>query len=118
MSSTRSLIILSRDGIVHALATIAGEHGYAATCLNSLIALDDIDLSDAVLISMSSGVIVPRRMIDRLSAAYNFHGATPTYPGRDPHYWALLDGAAEFGCTAHVMLPIGISLDLSPGVSA
>ena len=35
--------------------------------------------------------------------AINFHGAPPTYPGRDPHHFAAYDRAEIYGATAHYM---------------
>lgn len=42
-------------------------------------------------------------LLDTLKAAYNFHGAPPEFPGRDPHHWAIHRDAAEYGATLHVM---------------
>lgn len=56
-----------------------------------------------VLIAYLTGVIVPAGTLRRYRRAYNFHGGTPQYPGRDPHHWAAYDRAARFGATAHVM---------------
>jgi methionyl-tRNA formyltransferase len=55
------------------------------------------------LIAYGTGVIVPASGIDRYICAYNFHGASYLYPGRDSHHWAAYEGATEFGATAHVM---------------
>lgn len=56
-----------------------------------------------VLISYSTGVIVPPTVLSRYERAYNFHAATPHYPGRDPHHWAAYDGVHDYGATCHVM---------------
>lgn len=55
------------------------------------------------LIGYGTGLIVPAEIIQQFQRAYNFHGASPLYPGRDPHHWAAYEGARQFGATAHVM---------------
>lgn len=55
------------------------------------------------LLAFNTGVIVPANALARYQRAYNFHAAPPTYPGRDPHHWAVYDNAEEYGVTAHVM---------------
>ena len=58
-----------------------------------------------LLVSAGTGVIVPRHILDRFSAgAVNFHGASPAYPGRDPHHFAAYDQCNSYGATAHVMI--------------
>lgn len=68
------------------------------------------DLRDAVfgpattLVAYGSGVIVPADILGRaMRTAFNFHAASPDYPGRDPHHFAIYDGARQYGATAHVM---------------
>ena len=59
----------------------------------------------ARLIAFATDVIVPRRILDRLGfGAYNFHPGPPSYPGWGPAHFAIYDGAATFGVTAHVMV--------------
>ncbi|GGE36427.1 hypothetical protein GCM10007276_12410 [Agaricicola taiwanensis] len=55
------------------------------------------------LIAYGTGVIVPPDVLARYKRAYNLHGASPSFPGRDPHHWAAYEGATQFGATAHVM---------------
>ena len=55
------------------------------------------------LIALMTGVIVPKGVLAKYEHAYNFHAASTSYPGRDPHHWATLDGAASYGATAHKM---------------
>jgi methionyl-tRNA formyltransferase len=55
-----------------------------------------------LLICYQTGVIIPPDILE-VTAAYNFHGGPPEYPGRDPHHWAIYDGAREFGVTCHRM---------------
>lgn len=63
------------------------------------------------LIGFNTGVIVPANLLMAIDLAFNFHGAPPEYPGRDPHHWAVYDGAEEYGATAHWMWP---SVDAGP----
>src|SRR5262249_229160 len=61
---------------------------------------------DTWLISHSTSVIVPASVLEVLQGrAVNIHAASPRYPGRDPHHFAIYDGAARYGATAHVMTP-------------
>lgn len=36
--------------------------------------------------------------------AVNIHAASPQYPGRDPHHYAIYDQAEEYGATLHYMI--------------
>lgn len=56
------------------------------------------------LIAYCTSVIVPPSVIEALPGpAYNFHPGPPTYPGSHAASFAIYDGAARFGVTAHVM---------------
>ncbi len=58
------------------------------------------------LFSFSTSIIVPPDILRRFDgAAYNLHAASPEYPGRDPHHWAVYDGAPRYGATLHYMTP-------------
>lgn len=58
---------------------------------------------DAV-ISFGTGVIVPASILARDGlVAVNVHAASPQYPGRDPHHFAVFEDAAEYGATLHYM---------------
>jgi len=59
--------------------------------------------SGTCLIAFMTGGIVPIATLARFHRSYNFHAASPYYPGRDPHHWACYDGAATYGATAHHM---------------
>ena len=61
-------------------------------------------IGNMLLVSASTGVIVPGHVLDRFAAgAVNFHGASPAYPGRDPHHFAAYDQCGVYGATAHIM---------------
>ncbi|MEI7803851.1 MAG: formyltransferase family protein [Hyphomicrobiales bacterium] len=78
------------------------------------------------LIAFMTGVIVPSPVLSKFHRTYNFHAASPDYPGRDPHHWAAYDGAPIYGATAHHMdarvdegiivgtLTVGVPKDFSP----
>src|SRR5436190_12579513 len=57
-----------------------------------------------ILISFGTSVIVPEAVLN-LSAMtpINVHAASPEYPGRDPHHFAVFDGVVTYGATMHVM---------------
>ena len=59
----------------------------------------------SMLISVGTGVIVPADILEKFAGrAINFHAASPDYPGRDPHHFAIYDGAQTYGATAHQMV--------------
>ncbi|WP_260293636.1 formyltransferase family protein [Sedimenticola hydrogenitrophicus] len=65
-----------------------------------------------LLLSFGMGTIVPRWILDRPSLiAFNVHAASPQYPGRDPHHFAVYDEAKEYGATLHYMTQ---SVDAGP----
>jgi methionyl-tRNA formyltransferase len=59
--------------------------------------------SGDILLSYATSVIVPQDQLERFGAAYNVHAASPDYPGRDPHHFAIYDGVKRYGATCHVM---------------
>lgn len=57
------------------------------------------------LIGFCTPVVVPGDLLGTLDArAYNIHPGPPTYPGKHPASFAIYEGAARFGATAHEML--------------
>ena len=105
-----------RDSIILLTRPVLGER-LAALCRQvhtapPVLAFTDSDLAsavekagpDALIIGYSTSVIVTPAILGRLSGpAYNFHAASPAYPGRDPHHWAIYQGATRYGATAHIM---------------
>jgi methionyl-tRNA formyltransferase len=60
--------------------------------------------NETTLVSFGTGVVVPKALIDSLGQrAYNVHAASPEFPGRDPHHFAIYQGAKRYGATLHVM---------------
>jgi methionyl-tRNA formyltransferase len=72
--------------------------------LDDLTALEPKLLRRARLIAFATAVIVPPRVLDQLGfGAYNFHPASPHFPGWAPAHFAVYQQATEFGATVHVM---------------
>lgn len=57
------------------------------------------------LITFGCGLIIPQEMLIKWDRTINFHGASPDFPGRDPHHWASYYEAKSFGATAHAIWP-------------
>lgn len=88
------------------LATLCGAFP-AGTEVSVVRTLDELALRSAqgdILVAIGTGVIVPAEVLERYARAYNFHAASPAFPGRDPHHFAIYSGASEYGATAHEML--------------
>jgi methionyl-tRNA formyltransferase len=61
-------------------------------------------LSQARLIAFTSPIVVPLKVLNLLGfGAYNFHPASPDFPGWAPAHFAVYHQATHFGATAHVM---------------
>jgi len=56
-----------------------------------------------ILFAFSVGIIVPPDVLAQYDCAYNFHAGSSGFPGRDPHHWAVYEGAEWFGVTLHHM---------------
>ncbi|MGJ4995819.1 formyltransferase family protein [Bradyrhizobium sp. HKCCYLS3077] len=108
MFDTIILLTGSRDQHL-ALTELLKAHNPALSfrCAVSLQELERIErdlLGRSRLIAFTSGVIVPSDILQALGhGAYNFHPATPDYPGWAPAHFAMYQGAERFGATAHVM---------------
>lgn len=58
----------------------------------------------SLLLSHGTSVIVSADILTRFDRrAIHVHSASPAYPGRDPHHFAVYDGARRYGVTAHRM---------------
>jgi len=56
------------------------------------------------IVAFRTNSIVPAALLQRVPGpSYNFHPGPPGYPGRHPFAFALYDGAAQYGVTAHEM---------------
>jgi methionyl-tRNA formyltransferase len=102
----------NRNPVIALLTDIADEtnrqrlEGIFGSRFRFYRSLDDLAKrgSEPTLLSFSTSVIVPADVFEQFpGGAYNLHAASPQYPGRDPHHWAIYDGAREYGATLHVM---------------
>jgi methionyl-tRNA formyltransferase len=88
-------------------------HSIGVSCGLNLISitvssLEDLESACAqpvdLLLSFGTGVIAPKHIINSPSiVALNIHAASPSFPGRDPHHFAVYYGAKEYGATIHYM---------------
>ncbi len=53
------------------------------------------------LITYNTNVIIKEEILDICECSYNIHAASPEFPGRDPHHWAIYRKASEYGATLH-----------------
>jgi methionyl-tRNA formyltransferase len=57
-----------------------------------------------LLLCFGTSVIVPTPFLESPGLlALNVHAASPDYPGRDPHHFAVYDGVVQYGATMHFM---------------
>jgi methionyl-tRNA formyltransferase len=57
-----------------------------------------------LLLSFGTSIVVPHWILQIPGLlALNVHAAPPQYPGRDPHHFAVYDGAKQYGATIHHM---------------
>ncbi len=71
--------------------------------VSTLDALEAAAGDGGVLMSFGTGVIVPPGVLQRFEDSYNLHAASPAYPGRDPHHFAIYEGVDRYGATLHRM---------------
>lgn len=105
------VLLCPPDDRLH-LAGMLGAHNPAltVTAVSTAEALEGVMAEaapDTRLIAFRTGVVVPERLLARLSGpAYNFHPGPPAFPGKHPVAFALYDGATRFGATAHEMTAV------------
>ena len=93
------------DGLRRRVLAVAPQNDvrHARTLGDLQAEVPNLNPGDRV-ISFATPVIVPGDVLDQLPGpAYNFHNGPPAYPGLFPACFALYDGAATFGATAHEM---------------
>jgi folate-dependent phosphoribosylglycinamide formyltransferase PurN len=92
------------DELEHLVAILQTETA-AVVVVHDLVELAAALAADDILIAYGSGIIVPADLLRRLcTTPYNFHAASPDFPGRDTHHFAIYRGATSYGATAHVMV--------------
>lgn len=108
MSLKQVVLLTSREFYAELQAYI--EHCVPEAAVNGAFSLDDLKRlvlkaeTKPKLIAFCTGVIVPKELLGRaIHPSYNFHAASPDYPGRDPHHFAVYDDVRRYGATAHIM---------------
>ena len=91
--------------VAEAYVVASGISAVSSSVAESLAELDAaVNDGCDLLLSFSTGVIVPERILARDGlVAVNVHGASPSFPGRDPHHFAHYNRASIYGATIHYM---------------
>jgi methionyl-tRNA formyltransferase len=103
------LLLLSEAALAGPLSEVLRRHnpGLLIICVQTAAELDNAATTAGPfdrLIGFCTEAIVPARELARLRGpAYNIHPASPDYPGSHPASFAIYDGVARFGATAHEM---------------
>ena len=112
----KAIVILAPEVFADKIVRLGGQaisdwQIHAFNSIDELVALfrqEKIDL----LLSFGTGVIVPSWILEQPGlTALNLHAASPEYPGRDPHHFAVYDEATQYGATFHFMTA---SVDAGP----
>lgn len=112
------ILLLMPEGIIDECFAIMAEIGIEnftfisvstkEQLTNLFSEFDDI----SYLISFGTSVIVPEFILARQGLiSVNIHAASPEFPGRDPHHYAIYEGVSEYGATLHYMTK---SVDAGP----
>lgn len=108
MKELRSVLLMESDSAARAfqLANAAGIHLNAKTVSNLAELASAFEDPPGLLLSFGTSVIVPAPLLALPNLlALNIHAASPDYPGRDPHHFAVYDGVVRYGATMHFMTP-------------
>lgn len=109
MRNLRAVLLMEPDSGMHT-CHLASKVGIALK-VEVVSSLDELvrafeDPPD-LLLSFGTSVIVPARLLELPGLlALNVHAASPEYPGRDPHHFAVYDGVMQYGATLHFMTPL------------
>lgn len=79
---------------------------YEILTLNKSTQLSQVtaSLHESTLINFDNNIIIPKSMLESMNfRCFNFHTATPDFPGRDAHHFALYYQAKYHGATFHRM---------------
>ena len=100
-------VLLMSDATSSWVCDLASQAGILlnATSVSDLeTLLDAFSTSKDLLLSFGTSVIVPSGILRTPGLlAINVHAASPGYPGRDPHHFAIYDGVTTYGATIHYM---------------
>lgn len=106
MKNLRTVLLMDSNSAlrVRQLANLSGiELNAEVVCDQASLFLAFEDPPD-LLLSFGTGIIVPERLLGLPGLlAFNVHAASPCYPGRDPHHFAVYDGVTQYGATLHYM---------------
>jgi methionyl-tRNA formyltransferase len=106
MKTLRAVLLMEQNSGAHAcqLASAAGIT-MNAEVVNNMAALSRaFENPPDLLLSFGTSVIVPASFLESPDLlALNVHAASPDYPGRDPHHFAVYDGVKLYGATMHFM---------------
>jgi len=90
----RTLDLAAKAGVDLDYAIVSDFDALECSCRKSV----------SLLLSFGTGVIVPTWILMKPGLlCLNVHAASPQYPGRDPHHFAVYDGAKQYGATMHYM---------------
>jgi methionyl-tRNA formyltransferase len=74
---------------------------------NSLMELEELFFKlekVTILFSYGTSIIVPEKfLLIEDCIAVNIHAASPEFPGRDPHHFAIYENVKNYGATLHYM---------------
>ncbi|MDH5414100.1 MAG: formyltransferase family protein [Flavobacteriaceae bacterium] len=56
-----------------------------------------------ILISYNHNILFSDSILSKIKIGYNIHAASPEFPGRDPHHWAIYAGAKKYGSVLHLI---------------
>jgi len=106
----KTLVILAPSELANEIIRIGGQEmeAWQTHVLNEPEPLAEQFKNESIelLISFGTSVIVPAWILDKPKLqAVNLHAASPQYPGRDPHHFAVYENAARYGATLHCMTP-------------
>lgn len=106
----KKIVLLMPEGIINECISIIDEIGMEKFIFKSVSEkkqLVDVfnEFNDiSYLISFGTNVIVPEFILAKQDLiAVNIHAASPEFPGRDPHHYAIYEGARVYGATLHYM---------------
>jgi methionyl-tRNA formyltransferase len=100
--------ILASGEVFEKVITIAKgvDYSWQFECVDTIEVLESRFRRETfdLLLSHGTSVIVPGWILSKSGlTAVNVHAASPQYPGRDPHHFAVYDEATHYGATLHFM---------------
>ena len=105
-----TIVLLAQSPESDALSALLRQHNPQLAILTpatkgELAAIPAATLARARILGFLTPIIVPPAVLAAAGyGAYNIHPGPPSYPGWLPSHFAVHDGAAVFGATAHVMI--------------